>query len=170
MTKSQAASFTMGGGGQGAKFDPNEFLNDPTFDSETEYYDSEEERAMEAATKNAEGIVDPDYDYRKWLKKWGTVDFDLMFFTPVIQTRREMEALMKIKWYSDQRRLRVKKYIKGHGLDEIDEMDAEQKRRLGLPENSMDDEDYENMDIAKSSFMMATWFYTQKQELLDWYL
>ena len=46
-----------------------------------------------------------------------------MFFTPVIQTKREMEALMKIKWYSDQRRLRVKKYAKGYALDEITEMD-----------------------------------------------
>ena len=32
------------------------------------------------------------------------------------------------------------------------------------------DEDYQNVDVAKSAFLMETWFYMQKQELLAWYL
>ena len=64
-----------------------------------------------------------------------------------------LEALMKLKWYSDQRRLRVKKYVKGYALDEIDQMDKEQRKAAGLPESSID-EDYKHVEPAKSAFLM----------------
>ena len=53
-------------------------INDPAFDSPSEYYDSEEEREMAAKeAKNQESIdyTDPEEAYKRWLLHWGTTDF-----------------------------------------------------------------------------------------------
>ena len=75
-------------------------IMDPAFDSNSEYYDSEEEREL-AATKDTTEPEDPEQAYKRWLLHWGTTDMEPMFYTPAIKSKQQIEAFLKIQRYVD---------------------------------------------------------------------